>query len=162
MNKGQIAILGSYIGACVGFVGIYGYFKNKSYKLEAQKVENEKANQKLYFEKLTPEQVERIEMEKIELKKKEVELKLSEAELKKTVTEFEADIRESIQNKVMDDIHDDMRKIFDTWSAKYEDRLDSKVDRVISRIDDLSDKYGGVKATSTAAPTISVVNAPNN
>jgi len=161
-NAKSNIILGSYVTLCLSILGVYTYSEHKHNKLMEKEAEENSRLAKEYISKLTPEQVERIEMEKIELKKKEVELKLSEAELKKTVTEFEADIRESIQNKVMDDIHDDMRKIFDTWSAKYEDRLDSKVDRVISRIDDLSDKYGGVKATSTAAPTISVVNAPNN
>lgn len=150
-------LIGLSLGCFTIGTVISQYNTNKERALREKKIENDK----LYFEKLTPEQVERIELEKVELKKKEVELRLSEAELKKTVTEFEAEICESIQNQVIDDIHDDMRKIFDTWSAKYEDRLDNKVDRVVSRIDALSDKYGGVKACNTA-PSISVVNAQNN
>ena len=63
----------------------------------------------------------------------------------------------------MTSIHDDMRSTFDDWSSKFENRMENKVDNVITRIDNLSDKYGGVKQASTpVAPTISVVNAPNN
>lgn len=129
----------------------------KERQLREKKVENEK----LYFEKLTPEQVERLEHEKLELKKKEIELKQSEDELKKTVTNFKETIKAEIERKTMTSIHDDIRETFDNWATKYEDRLDKKIDRVVGRIDDLSDKYGGVKAGSSSAPSINVVNAPN-
>ena len=155
-------ILGSYVSLCLGILGVYTYSKHKQNKLMEKEAEENSRLAKEYIEKLTPEQVERIEMEKIELKKKEVELQLSEAELKKTVADFKTQIQSEIETKVMTDIHDDMRNTFDTWSAKFETRLENKVDNVVSRIDNLSDKYGGVKSAGSSAPTISVVNAPNN
>lgn len=157
MNKETMIFVGLAIGAFTTSLACYEYNTIKVRKLEEKKVENEK----LYFSKLTSEQVERIEKEKLEVKKAEIALKNTEAELKKTVTEYEAEIRESIQNKVMDDIHGDMRNVFDTWSAKFENRLENKIDNVVTRIDNLSDKYGGVKTNGTT-PSINVVNAPNN
>ncbi len=136
-------------------------------KLRDKKLENEKA----YFAKLTPEQVEKLEKDKLEVKKAEAEMekakaeqKKSEAELKETVTNFKKDIQSEIQRTTNENIERDMRRTFDAWAAKYEDRLDKKIDRVVNRIDDLSDKYGGVKTTSSNGimPAINVVNAPNN
>lgn len=157
MNKESWIFVGLAAGVSVASIACYEYNTIKVRQLEEKKVENER----LYFSKLTPEQVERLEKEKLDLKKAQIDLKNTEAELKKTVTDFEAEIRESIQNKVIDDIHDDMRKVFDTWSAKFENRLENKIDNVVMRIDNLSDKYGGVKTTNSA-PAINVVNAPNN
>ena len=61
----------------------------------------------------------------------------------------------------MKSIREEMRSTFDSWSAKFETRMDNKVDNIVTRIDNLSDKYGGVKSTGASAPSISVVNAPN-
>lgn len=157
MNKDTILFVLTGAGI-VTVTGTYIYHNHKVREIEQKKVDNER----LYFEKLTPEQVERLEKEKLDIKKAEIELQNTEAELKKTVADFKNDIQQQIESDVMTSIHDDMRDTFDTWSAKYENRLDAKVDRVVSRIDDLSDKYGGVKGNSSTAPTISVVNAPNN
>lgn len=158
MNRDTMIYLAVAGGAFVSALACYQYNTVKARKIEEQKVENEK----IYFEKLTPEQVEKLEKEKLEIKKAQIALKNTEAELKKTVVDFKNEIKDDIESKVMDTIHGDMRDTFDHWAAKYEDRLDKKVDRVVSRIDDLSDKYGGVKSTGTALPAISVVNAPNN
>lgn len=166
INKNAIIALGAVSALCATCIGIDQYNHVKERELRAKKIENEK----IYFEKLTPEQVESIEKEKLVLKEKEVELKVKEtearkveAELKKTVTQFKKDIQSEIQRTTNDNIERDMRHTFDDWSAKYEDRLDKKIDRVVKRIDDLSDKYGGVKPNgSSSSPTISVVNAPNN
>lgn len=138
-------------------IALHQFNLKKDRALKEKKLENEK----IYFDKLSPEQVELIETQKLELKAKEIELKKTQAELKKTVTDFKNDIHDQILEEVTKGIHDDMRDTFDSWSTKFEDRLDKKVDRVVSRIDDLSDKYGGVKATNSA-PSINVVNAPNN
>lgn len=152
----------TFIIAGIGFALIATSIACSQYNVvkERQLREKKVENDKLYFEKLTPEQVERLEHEKLELKKKEIELRQSEDELKKTVTNFEESIKAEIERKTMTSIHDDIRNTFDTWATKYEDRLDKKIDRVVNRIDDLSDKYGGVKAGSSA-PSINVVNAPN-
>lgn len=158
MNKETMIFTGLTVGAFVSSLICYQYNNVKARKLEEKKVENER----LYFSKLTPEQVERLEKDKIDLKKAEIELKNTETELKKTVADFKAQVQSEIETKVMTDIHDNMRSTFDEWSAKYENRLDAKVDRVVERIDNLSDKYGGVKSTGQSAPSISVVNAPNN
>lgn len=154
----DLIMLSVVCGGVVTVVGAYIYHGKKIREIEQKKVDNER----LYFEKLSPEQVESIEKEKLEVRKAEIELKSKEAELKKTVAEFRHDIQQKIESKVMGDIHDDMRDTFDTWSAKFETRLENKIDNVVSRIDNLSDKYGGVKETGSAGPTISVVNAPNN
>ena len=158
MNKESIIFLA--MGGCsmAAVVGIYAYKCHKDTKIEEQKV----ANEKLYFDKLTPEQVESIEQKKLEIQHDKIKLKMQEDELKKTVENFKNDIHDDILAEVMGSIKDDMRETFDNWSSKFEDRLDKKVDRVVSRIDDLSDKYGGVKEAGSSAPTISVVNAPNN
>lgn len=165
INKQALIALGATTAFAATLIGIEQYNTVKERELKAKKIENEK----LYFAKLTPEQVESIEKEKLVLKEKEVELKVKEAEarkmeaeLKKTVTQFKKEIQSDIQRTTNDNIERDMRHTFDDWSAKYEDRLDKKIDRVVNRIDDLSDKYGGVKPGSASAPTISVVNAPNN
>lgn len=158
MDKRDIILLSMCGAAMVTVCGCSIYHGKKIREIEQKKVDNER----LYFEKLTPEQVESIEKEKLEVKKAEIELKSKEAELKKTVTEFRHDIQQEIESKVMGDIHDDMRGTFDTWSAKFETRLENKIDNVVTRIDNLSDKYGGVKEVGSAGPTISVVNAPNN
>lgn len=141
----------------IGSIALHQYNTDKERKLKEEKI----ANEKLYFDKLTPEQVELIETQKLELKSKEIELKKTEAEMKKTITQFKSDIQSEIQRTTNASIEKDMRRTFDDWATKYEDRLDKKIDRVVSRIDDLSDKYGGVKANN-AAPSINVVNAPNN
>ena len=158
MNRESWILTGIAGGAFVASLACYEYNTIKARKIEEQKVENEK----LYFSKLTPEQVERLEQEKLEIKKAQIALKNTEAELKRTVADFKNEIQTEIEKATMTKIHDDMRETFDTWSSKFENRLDSKVDRVISRIDDLSDKYGGVKSTGASVPAINVVNAPNN
>ena len=157
MNKETWIFVGIASGAFVSALACYQYNTIKARKIEEQKVENEK----LYFEKLTPEMVKELEAEKLQIKKADIALRNTEAELKKTVVDFKNDIKVDIESKVMDTIYSDMRDTFDNWAAKYEDRLDKKVDRVVSRIDDLSDKYGGVKAAGSSVPSISVVNAPN-
>ena len=157
MVKENIIFLAIGGTAMASIVGIYAYKCHKDTKIAEQKVENEK----LYFEKLTPEQVENLEKEKLEIKKAEIELKRTEAEMKKTVADFKNDIQQEIEKKTMTAIHDDMRNTFDTWSSKFESRLENKIDNVVTRIDNLSDKYGGVK-TAGSAPSINVVNAPNN
>ena len=157
MNKEQLIFAGLATGAVAASLACYQYNTVKARKLEEKKVENEK----LYFDKLTPEMVKDIEEKKLEVKRAEIALKNTEDELKKTVTDFKAQIQQEVETATMNKIHDDMRETFDTWSSKFETRLDSKVDRVVSRIDDLSDKYGGVK-TNNSVPAISVVNAPNN
>lgn len=166
MITSEKVITGTFIGGFIFLLGTYGYhlhkvreFKQQEIQLKAKEVEN----QKLYFEKLTPEQVERIETEKLEVKKAELELEKTEAELKKTVADFKAEIHDDIETKVMNTIHDDIRETFDNWSTKFENRLENKIDNVVTRIDNLSDKYGGVKeANGSAGPSINVVNAPNN
>lgn len=158
MNKETLIFTGLTVGAFASALACYEYNTIKARKLEEKKVENEK----LYFSKLTPEQVENLEKEKLEIKKEEIALKNTEAELKKTVTDFKNDIQKEVETKAMTAIHDDMRDTFDTWAAKFETRLENKVDNVVTRIDNLSDKYGGVKTGNNSTPTISVVNAPNN
>lgn len=158
MNRDSWILVGIATGATVASLACYEYNTVKARQLEEKKVENEK----LYFSKLTPEQVERLEKDKLEIKRAQIALKNTETELKKTVIDFKNEIQTEIEKETMTKIHDDMRSTFDDWSSKFENRLDSKVDRVISRIDDLSDKYGGVKGAGASAPTISVVNAPNN
>ena len=158
MNRDSWILVGIASGATLASLACYEYNTIKARQLEEKKAENEK----LYFSKLTPEMVKGIEEKKLDLKRAEIELKKTEDELKKTVTDFKNEIQTEIEKETMTKIHDDMRSTFDDWSSKFENRLDSKVDRVISRIDDLSDKYGGVKGTGASAPTISVVNAPNN
>ena len=158
MNKETWIFVGIAGGAFASALACYEYNTIKVRKLEERKVENER----LYFSKLTSDQVEAIEKKKLEVENNKIELKKTEAELKRTINDFKDDIHDDILEEVTKSIHDDMRETFDNWSSKYEDRLDKKVDRVVSRIDDLSDKYGGVKSTGTSAPTISVVNAPNN
>lgn len=157
MNKDAWIVTSIVGGAFAASLACYQYNTVKMRQLEEKKAENEK----LYFSKLTPEQVERLEDRKLDIKKAQIELRKTEDELKKTVTEFKNDIQDEIEEKAMKAIHDDMRDTFDKWSTKFEDRLDKKVDRVVNRIDDLSDRYGGVK-TNNAAPSINVVNAPNN
>ena len=157
MNKDAWIFAGLTGGMFTAALACYQYNTVKTRQLDEKKTENEK----LYFSKLTPEQVERLEERKLEVKKAQIELKKMEDELKRTVTEFKNDIQSEIEDKAMKAIHDDMRDTFDKWSSKFEDRLDKKVDRVVNRIDDLSDRYGGVKATNSA-PSINVVNAPNN
>lgn len=158
MDRRDIILLSMCGIAMATVCGSSIYHGKKIREIEQKKVDNER----LYFEKLTPEQVENLEKEKLEIKKSEIELKSKETELKKTVAEFRHNIQQEIESKVMTDIHDDMRDTFDTWSAKFETRLENKIDNVVSRIDNLSDKYGGVKEAGSSAPTISVVNAPNN
>ena len=158
MNKDSWIIVGLTTGLTAIGIACYEYNTIKERQLQEKKAENEK----LYFEKLTPEQVENLEKEKLDIKKAEIELKHSESELKKTVADFKNDIQKEIEKSTMTAIHDDMRSTFDDWSAKFENRLENKIDNVVTRIDNLSDKYGGVKAGSNSAPTISVVNAPNN
>lgn len=153
MTKDMMIITGVAIGMTAISLGCYEYNAIKEQKLKEKKAENER----LYFDKLTPEQVENLEKEKLQVRIAEINLKKTEGELKKTVVDFKNEVKEEIKSSIQEDIRD----TFDKWSSKYEDRLDKKVDRVVSRIDDLSDKYGGVKATN-AAPSISVVNAPNN
>ena len=151
-------MLGAVAALALGNIALSEYDKKKERDLKDKKLENEK----IYFSKLTSDQVQEIELRKIQLEHEKVELKKSETELKKTIENFKKDIQSEIQRTTNDNIERDMRRTFDDWSAKYEDRLDKKIDRVVNRIDDLSDKYGGVKATGSSAPTISVVNAPNN
>lgn len=163
MTKDAWIFTGIGIVSFASLVALNQYNKNRSFKLKEKATENEK----IYFEKLSPEQVEALERQKldnkaieIELRKSEAELQKTEAELKKTVTQFKEEIEGKIRKETQAGIEKDMRRIFDDWSGKIEDRLDKKVDRVISRIDDLSDKYGGVKSSSST-PSINVVNAPN-
>ena len=157
MNRDSWILVGIASGATLASLACYEYNTIKARQLEEKKAENEK----LYFSKLTPEMVKGIEEKKLDLKRAEIELKKTEDELKKTVADFKDEIHDDILDEVTKSIHDDMRETFDNWATKYEDRLDKKVDRVVNRIDDLSDKYGGVK-NAGAAPSISVVNAPNN
>ena len=157
MNKETMMFVGLAAGSFAAALACYEYNTIKARKVEEQKVENEK----LYFSNLTPEQVENLEKEKLDIKKAEIELKNTEAEMKKTVVDFKNDIQQEVEKKVMDTIHDDMRDTFDTWSSKFENRLENKIDNVVTRIDNLSDKYGGVKSTGST-PAINVVNAPNN
>jgi len=144
-------------GLGIGAVGVIEYNIIKDRELKEQKLENER----IYFDKLTPEQVERLEREKLAVKEAELEMRSSEAELKKTVENFKTQIQSEIEAKTMKSIREEMRSTFDSWSAKFETRMDNKVDNIVTRIDNLSDKYGGVKSTGTSAPSISVVNAPN-
>lgn len=144
-------------GLVLGAVGIVEYNIIKDRELEEQKLENER----IYFEKLTPEEVAYLEQDKLAVKRAELELRNSEAELKKTVANFKNQIQNEIETKTMKSIRDEMRTTFDSWAAKFETRMDNKVDNIVTRIDNLSDKYGGVKSTGTSAPSISVVNAPN-
>ena len=157
MNKESWIFVGLAAGVSIASIACYEYNTIKVRQLEEKKVENER----LYFSKLTPEQVERLEKEKLDLKKAQIDLKNTEAELKKTVTDFKNDIHDDIFEEVTKSIHDEMRDTFDSWSSKFENRLENKIDNVVTRIDNLSDKYGGVKATNSA-PAINVVNAPNN
>lgn len=145
------------VGLGLGVVGVIEYNVVKDRELEEQKLENER----IYLGKLTPEQVERLEQDKLAVKKAELELRNSEAELKKTVANFKNQIQNEIETKTMKSIRDEMRTTFDSWAAKFETRMDNKVDNIVTRIDNLSDKYGGVKSTGASAPSISVVNAPN-
>ena len=159
-----------FTGIAVAFlatsIGLSQYNTSKERALR----EKEAENKKLYYSKLTPEQVEKLEKDKLEVKRAQIELdraiaekNKSELELKKTVTDFKEDITNDLRREVQQNIDKDMRRTFDSWSAKFEDRLDGKVDRVVERIDKLSDKYGGVKeASSNSTPSIQVVNAPNN
>ncbi len=158
MNKDTMIFIGLAVGAFSASLACYEYNTVKARQVEEKKAENER----LYFSKLTPEQVENLEKEKLEIKKAQIALKNTEAELKKTVTDFKNDIQKEVESQAMTAIHDDMRDTFDTWSAKFETRLENKIDNVVTRIDNLSDKYGGVKTGNNSAPTISVVNAPNN
>ena len=148
---------GAIAGTTALAIGIPVFLVVRDQNIKKVKLENER----LYFEKLTPEMVKALEDEKLKIKAAEIELKNNEAKSKEQVITFKNDIHDDIFEEVMNTIHDEIRDTFDDWSSKYEDRLDKKVDRVVSRIDDLSDKYGGVKSTG-AAPSISVVNAPNN
>lgn len=157
MNRDSWILVGIASGATLASLACYEYNTIKARQLEEKKAENEK----LYFSKLTPEMVKGIEEKKLDLKRAEIELKKTEDELKKTVADFKDEIHDDILDEVTKSIYNDMRETFDNWATKYEDRLDKKVDRVVNRIDDLSDKYGGVKSAG-AAPSISVVNAPNN
>lgn len=177
-RKDSYICMGLGVAMLIGLVALDQYnrtkdrhFREKEAEFERKRKEKELENQKLYFEKLTPEQVENLEKEKLVLKEKEVDLTVekiklqnNETELKKTVTQFKKDIQSEIQRTTNENIERDMRKTFDDWAGKYEDRLDKKIDRVVNRIDDLSDKYGGVKpgSTSSVTPSINVVNAPNN
>ncbi len=158
MNKDQMIFVGIAVGAFGASLACYQYNTTKARQIEEKKVENER----LYFSKLTPEQVEAIEKKKLEVQNNKIELKKTEAELKKTITDFKNDIQQEIEKAAMTAIHDDMRNTFDTWSAKFETRLENKIDNVVSRIDNLSDKYGGVKNSGSSVPAINVVNAPNN
>lgn len=176
MTKDSIIFVSLIAGAFCISLGCYEYNKVKGQEIDRKNAENEK----IYFEKLTPEQVERLEKEKlevkreaierderlekerIEVKKREIELKMQEAELKKTVADFKNDIQQQVEKETMIKIHDDMRDTFDNWSAKFETRLENKIDNVVTRIDNLSDKYGGVKEINSVTPSINVVNAPNN
>lgn len=157
MNKETMIFVGLAVGAFTTSLACYEYNTIKARQLEEKKAEN----QRLYYSKLTSEQVERIEKEKLDVKKAEIALKNTQEELKKTVTDFKTQVQSEIESKVMTDIHDDMRNTFDTWSSKFENRLENKIDNVVTRIDNLSDKYGGVK-TNNSTPSINVVNAPNN
>ena len=158
MNKETWIFAGIAGGAFVSALACYQYNTVKARQIEEKKIENER----LYFEKLTPEMVKDLEAEKLQIKKADIALRNTEAELKKTVVDFKNEIQTEVEKTTMTKIHDDMRSTFDGWSSKFENRLDSKVDRVVSRIDDLSDKYGGVKSAGSAVPAINVVNAPNN
>ncbi len=165
----SVALLGTMLGVSQYNIVKERQFKEKTAEEERKLREKKLENEKLYFDKLTPEQVENLEKEKLVLKEKEVELKVeetklknSETELKKTVDKFKKDIQSEIQRTTNDSIERDMRRTFDDWAGKYEDRLDKKIDRVVNRIDDLSDRYGGVKTTGSTSPSINVVNAPNN
>lgn len=158
MNKDQMIFLGIAVGAFGAALTCYQYNTTKVRQLEEKKVENER----LYFSKLTPEQVEAIEKKKLEVQNNKIELKKTEAELKKTITDFKNDIQQEVEKTAMTKIHDDMRDTFDNWSAKFETRLENKIDNVVSRIDNLSDKYGGVKNSGSSVPAINVVNAPNS
>lgn len=158
MTKDTWIFAGLAIGAFCASLACYEYNTIKVRQLNEKKVEN----QRLYFEKLTPEQVENLEREKLDIEKKKIELKMTEDELKKTVSDFKNQIQQEVEKAAMDKIHDNMRDTFDTWSAKFETRLENKIDNVVTRIDNLSDKYGGVKEAGNSAPSINVVNAPNN
>lgn len=165
MDKDTWIFVGIGVAGAVGLVCLNQYNTDKERKLRRDKIENER----LYFEKLSPEQVELIETQKIDLKtkeieleKEEIELRKTEAELKKTVTKFKEEIENEIRSETKKSIDGDMRNTFDNWAAKFEIRIENKVDNVVSRIDSLSDKYGGVKQQAAAAPSINVVNAPNN
>ena len=165
MNRDTWILVGIGVAGLVGIVSLDQYNKDKERKLREKKIENEK----IYYDKLSPEQVELLEAQKIELKSKEIELekeqnelRKTEAELKKTVTQFKEEIENTIRKETKDGIERDMRDTFDNWAAKFEVRIENKVDNVVSRIDSLSDKYGGVKQQAAAAPSINVVNAPNN
>ena len=157
MNRDTLIFMGIGVGVLVGVVGIEQYNAVKERQLREKKAENER----LYFAKLSPEQVENIEKKKLEVEQERIKLKQTEDELKKTVADFKNQVQSEIETKVMTDIHDNMRNTFDTWSSKFEVRLENKVDNVVNRIDNLSDKYGGVK-TNNSTPSINVVNAPNN
>lgn len=149
------------IGFGLAALGIVEYNVVKERKLREKKLENERS----YIDKLTPEQVAYLEQDKLAVRRAELELRNTEAELKKTVVTFKTQIQNEIETKTMKSIRDEMRTTFDTWSTKFENRMDNKVDNLITRIDNLSDKYGGVKPASNTAPampSISVVNAPNN
>ena len=154
MNKETWIFVGLAAGAFGAALTCYEYNTIKERQLREKKAENDK----LYFGKLQPDQVERIERKKLEVDEERIKLKQTEDELKRTVADFKNDILEELRK----DSIVSMRSTFDDWASKYEDRLDKKVDRVVSRIDDLSDKYGGVKQASNTAPSINVVNAPNN
>ena len=138
-------------------IGVIEYNTIQDRKLEEKKAENER----IYFSKLSSDQVEALEREKLEVKKAELELKNTQAELKKTVTDFKNQIQSEIEEKALKDIHDDMRDTFDTWSSKFENRLENKIDNMVKRIDNLSDKYGGVKESGSSGTSINVVNAPS-
>lgn len=158
VSKDALIFAGVSVATVTAILGCQQYNVVKERQLKEKKLENDR----LYFEKLTPDQVEKLEKEKLDVERQRIELKTKEVELKKTVVDFKNDIQKEIEKSTMTAIHDDMRTTFDEWSAKYENRLDAKVDRVVERIDNLSDKYGGVKASPAAVPAINVVNAPNN
>lgn len=165
MNKETVIFAGVGVAFVATLIGLDQYNKAKDRQLKEKKLENEK----IYFDKLSPEQVELLETQKIDVKSKEIELmkeetelRKSEAELKKTVTQFKEEIENQIRTETKSSIEKDMRNTFDDLAAKFEIRIENKVDNVVSRIDNLSDKYGGVKQQSAAAPSINVVNAPNN
>lgn len=138
-------------------LGIIEYNTIQDRKLEEKKAENER----IYFSKLSSDQVEALEREKLAVKRAEIDLKNTQAELKKTVTDFKNQIQSEIEDKAMKEIHDDMRETFDKWSSKFETRLENKIDNMVSRIDNLSDKYGGVKESGSSGTSINVVNAPS-
>lgn len=153
-------ILGGSIaaGTVITGVGIHQYNVSKDRSLKER-----------YYAKLSSDQVKEIEMKKYEVEQKQIERDIAlanaekaRADEKKNINNFKAQVTREVTKDIESRIKGDMRSTFDSWHYNYESKIESKLTNMDSRIDKLSDSYGGVKQSNGTAggPTISVVNAP--